>query len=170
MYPTAMTGIARLQRSLAEYPVSRMLADLATGVLKPNSGTEELRERYPVPDSVSIEACMSHACRAHADLVGAVLVTDAQLDTAFGQISAPEDGASSDFAEATYRELRTRVPAWHVARQTMLILAQRRVRSTIEYPIFVMPRYAYGAGDGPAVGRYGEYFLSFNVPLPFRGN
>ncbi len=37
MYPTAMTGIARLQRSLAEYPVSRMLADLATGVLKPNS-------------------------------------------------------------------------------------------------------------------------------------
>ena len=82
----------RTQRAIEQSPIPEMTADLIAGHITPVTGIKELQMRYRQsrlnePDAKS---CMTHACRAYAQLVGAVLVaTDQEATIVFGAVNDP---------------------------------------------------------------------------------
>ncbi|KJS14399.1 MAG: hypothetical protein VR78_10160 [Hoeflea sp. BRH_c9] len=157
-----------MQRALQSSPIPDMIADLAAGNIKPVSSTRELRMRYR-KDRISeadAKTCMTHACRAHAAAVGSVLVvTDELGKICFGFV--PDPGLETDDPKMApvFRTLAKMIETDHAAN----IIAARPTsdsRTSVEYPIFVMPAFKYDRGHGHAVEAFGNYLTSFQVAAP----
>jgi len=168
--PTNLSGIhsaSRMQRAMQQSPIPEMIADLAASNITPASSIAELRMRYRKNRLCGAEAkaCMTHACRAHAEAVGSVLVvTDDEGKICFGYVADP--GLDTDDAEmaAAFQLLGKTIDAGHAAG----IVAARPTTDTsssVEYPVFAMPAFEYERAHGQAVEAFGTYVISFRITV-----
>lgn len=157
----------RMQRAMQQSPIPEMVADLAAGNITPVCSITELRMRYRKDrlSEAEAKACMTHACRAHAASLGAVLVvTDYAGKICFGHV--PDPGLDTDDPEmaAAFHQLGKTIDAGHAAS----IVAARPTTDTsssVEYPVFAMPAFEYERAHGQAVEAFGTYLKSFRITV-----
>lgn len=167
-----MTRVRHNQNWLLEAvqsdPTKTILRDLAAGELSPVAAGPELERRYRAitQHGTDIEACMSAACRTYEDTVGAVLViTDRDGSRVFGQATDPGLDKNDQRMSATYNLLIRSVPGAHVEEMAKSAHAVGKTITSVEYPVYVMPRHDYAGEDGPAVSRFGDYLISYDAPV-----
>jgi len=161
---------SRMQRSLESSPVPHMVSDLAAGRITPVASLAELKMRYRKDRISDADAAtlMTHACRAHALAVGSVLaVTDKDAKICFGFVPDPGLDPDDPGMAPVFQALGRTIDAGHAA-NIAAARPESDPRSSVEYPVFVMPAFSYERIHGRAVEAYGTYLISFRISAPHR--
>lgn len=167
-YKSPTTSEMRRQRSYDLGPTDKMTFDLKKEVVDPITPFEEIVKRYARNgvEATSVEFYFREACRRYSLTAGSVLIMLDRTYNFVGQVDIDDelDDDNPKFQGMLHHLFGCLPP--EIQEQHRPEMQRKPGFSSLEFPIYIMPRYNYAREDGPIIESRGDYFGSFWAILP----
>lgn len=162
------TSEMRRQRSYDSGPTERMTLDLTKGVVVPVTPFDEIISRYARNgvEPTSVEFYFREACRRYSRTAGSVLM---MLDRTYCLVGQADISGDLDDDNPKYQGMLWKLFSYfppEIQEEHRPDMRFKPGYTSTEYPIYIMPRFAYVREDGPIIESRGDYHGSFRTILP----